>query len=322
MGLLRRSPKLTIFFASDIHGSERVFRKFLKAGEFYHVDAVVFGGDLTGKAVIPFVEFEPDRFRADVFGATHEVDSGSALTELEQFVRDRGSYPYRTTPEELRSMQEDGALVAAVFHKVMAKTAEDWVTLADDRLRKANMPCIMMPGNDDEPALKSILAQGDWIVDGEGQVIPLRDFQVASFGWATVTPWHSPREVTEQMMAVQLEELTRSLDPSVPTIFNLHNPPAESGLDLAYKMTGDMKVEMAGGQAMLAPVGSVAVRDAITRTRPVVSLHGHIHESRNSARVGTTVAINPGSAYTEGVLQGVIVSLDGNKVVGYQMVTG
>lgn len=322
MGLFRGRPKFSIFYASDIHGSERVFRKFLNAGHFYHVDAIVFGGDLTGKAIIPFVQYQPGRFRADVFGVVHEVETGSALTELEQFVRDRGSYPYRTTPSELQSMQRDKGLVSAVFSQVMSKTAEDWVTLADERLRKAHIPCIMMPGNDDEPEVKRILAQGDWIVDGEDAVVPLGDYQIASFGWSTVTPWHSPREVTEAVMATRLDHLTRALDANIPTIFNLHDPPAESGLDFAYKMTPDMKVEMAGGQAMLTPVGSVAVRNLITRVRPVLSLHGHIHESRNVARMGSTLAINPGSAYTEGVLQGAIVSLEGAKVTGYQMVTG
>jgi hypothetical protein len=91
---------------------------------------------------------------------------------------------------------------------------------------------------------------------------------------------------------------------------------------MAYKMTGDMKVEMAGGQAMLAPVGSTTVRDLIEQVQPVLSLHGHIHESRASRKIGHTLAVNPGSSYTEGVLQGVIVSLKGTKVTGHQLVTG
>jgi Icc-related predicted phosphoesterase len=322
MAILAKGPKLSIFYASDIHGSERVFRKFLNAGKFYGVDALIFGGDLTGKAVIPFVQYTPGHFRADVFGVTHDLESGSALDELEQFVRDRGSYPYRTTPAELAAMQESDELVARVFSTVMAQTAENWVTLADERLRAAGIPCVMMPGNDDEPELKRILAQGDWIQDGEGKVVQLGGFQVASFGWATTTPWHSPREITEEQMGEQLDSLTASLDPGMPTVFNMHDPPSESGLDLAYKMTSDLKVDMAGGQAMLASVGSTSVRSAIERVRPVLSLHGHIHESRNSAKIGATLAVNPGSSYTEGVLQGAIINLRGNKVTGYQMVTG
>ncbi len=91
---------------------------------------------------------------------------------------------------------------------------------------------------------------------------------------------------------------------------------------MAYAMTRDMKVEMAGGQPMLAPVGSTSVRHLIERVQPVLSLHGHIHESRAARKIGRTVAINPGSAYTEGLLQGVIVTIKGRKVTAQQLVTG
>jgi Icc-related predicted phosphoesterase len=316
------APRLEIFYASDIHGSERVFRKFLNAAAFYKVRAIVFGGDLTGKAIVPFVETSPGVYQAEVSGTEHSAAEGSALEELEQFVRDRGAYPYRTTPEEMAALAGDPGLLRQTFSRLMLQTAEKWVTLADERLRAAGIPALMMPGNDDEPEVKQILAQGDWITDAEDQLVDLGGYQVISFGWATTTPWHSPREVTEAELAERLGGLAAKLDPNQPAIFNFHDPPARSGLDMAYKMTGDMKVEMAGGQAMLAPVGSTAVRDLIERIQPVLSLHGHIHESRASRKIGRTVAVNPGSSYTEGVLQGVIVSMKGSKVTGHQLVTG
>jgi uncharacterized protein len=316
------APRLDIFYASDIHGSERVFRKFLNAAAFYKVKAIVFGGDLTGKAIVPFVRASPGQYQAEVFGAGHTVAEGSELDELEQFVLDRGAYPYRTTPEEMASLAADSELVRHTFSRLMLETAEKWVTLADERLRAAGIPALMMPGNDDEPEVKQILAQGDWITDAEDQLVDLGGYQVISFGWATTTPWHSPREVTEDELAQRLGALAAKLDPNQPAIFNFHDPPARSGLDMAYKMTGDLKVEMAGGQPMLAPVGSTAVRDLIERVQPVLSLHGHIHESRASRKIGRTLAVNPGSSYTEGVLQGVIVSVKGSKVTDHQLVTG
>lgn len=321
MALTLGKPRLRLFYASDIHGSELVFRKFLNAAKFYGVDALIFGGDLTGKAIIPFVEISPGHFVADVYGNERRVEGGTALDELEQFVRDRGSYPYRTTPDEMAAMKADGELVHRIFGQVMRETAEKWVTMADDRLR-GTMPCIMMPGNDDEPEVKEVLAQGDWIQDGEDKVVDLEGYQVASFGWATTTPWHSPREVTEELMLDRLTELTRGLETGRPVILNFHNPPAASGLDMAYKMSKDLKVDMAGGQAMLAPVGSTSVRRIIEQVSPTLSLHGHIHESRATTKIGRTVALNPGSAYTEGVLQGAIITLKGDKVAGQQLVNG
>lgn len=316
------APRLEIFYASDIHGSERVFRKFLNAAAFYKVRAIVFGGDLTGKAVVPFVQTSPGQYQAEVSGARHTVAEGSALEELEQFVRDHGSYPYRTTPEEVASLAADPDLVSQMFSRLMLETAEKWVTLADERLRKAGIPALMMPGNDDEPAVKQILAQGDWITDAEDQLVDLDGYQVISFGWATTTPWHSPREVTEDELAQRLGALAAKLDPNQPAIFNFHDPPAHSGLDMAYKVTDDLKVEMAAGQPMMASVGSTSVRELIERVQPVLSLHGHIHESRATRKIGRTLAVNPGSSYTEGVLQGVIVRLKGSKVTGHQLVTG
>ena len=40
---------MRLFYATDVHGSERCFRKFLNAAEFYGADAVLLGGDITGQ---------------------------------------------------------------------------------------------------------------------------------------------------------------------------------------------------------------------------------------------------------------------------------
>jgi Icc-related predicted phosphoesterase len=314
--------RVTIFFASDIHGSERVFRKFLKAAPFYRAQALVFGGDITGKALVPLVEVSPGRFRGELFGSAHEVEAGTALDELETRIRTNGFYPYRTTVEEVARMATDPDHLKQVFARVMTETAERWVTMADEQLKAAGIPAVMMPGNDDEPVVKSVLAQGDWIVDGEGRVVELEGYQVASFGYSTTTPWHSPREVTEEGMATALEDLLARVDPTRPLILNLHDPPHGSGLDMAPRLTSDFRVVAHGGEAELQAVGSTAVREAIERVQPLASLHGHIHESRAAARIGRTLCINPGSTYGEGVLQGVLVTLEDNQVVGHQFVSG
>lgn len=315
-------PSLKLFYASDIHGSELVFRKFLKAAAFYGTDAVIFGGDLTGKSIVPLVRTVEGLYRGLAYDAVRDLAPGAELAAAEQSIRDGGSYPYLTTPEEVAEMERDPEHLRRVFSEVMRATAEMWVSMADEKLREAGIPALMMPGNDDEPAVKQMLAQGDWIIDAEGRAVELGDYRVLSYGYATTTPWHSPREVTEEDMGKALDRLSSEGDLRALTILNLHDPPSKSGLDLAYRMSSEFQVQMAGGQAMLTPVGSTAVRELIERIQPVLALHGHIHESRGVAKIGKTVAINPGSSYTEGVLQGVIVTLSGDKVVGQQLVTG
>lgn len=316
------AKRLTIFFAADIHGSDRVFRKFLKAAPFYGAGALVFGGDMTGKALVPLVEEPAGRYRAELFGRRYDAGTGSELDDLEARIRLNGFYPYRTTPDEVSRMSADPDYLRGVFGRIMVETAERWVTMADEQLRTAGIPAVMMPGNDDEPALKAVLAQGDWIIDGEGRVVDLEGYQIASFGWSTTTPWHSPREVTEEAMAAALGDLERQLDTDRPVVFNLHDPPHGSGLDRAPRLTEDFRVVTAGGEAELASVGSRAVRSAIERIQPLLSLHGHIHESKAAARIGRTLCLNPGSTYGEGVLQGVLVTLEGDTVKGHQFVSG
>ena len=78
-----------------------------------------------------------------------------------------------------------------------------------------------------------------------------------------------------------------------------------------------------GGRPVIGGVGSSAVRRAIEQYQPLLSLHGHIHESRAGVKLGRTVAINPGSEYSEGVLRGAIVTIHSKKgLKGYQLVAG
>jgi Icc-related predicted phosphoesterase len=64
------------------------------------------------------------------------------------------------------------------------------------------------------------------------------------------------------------------------------------------------------------------VRDAILEYQPMLSLHGHIHESRGTQKLGRTLAINPGSAYNDWSLQGVIVDFEGSEVERQMPTTG
>lgn len=314
--------KFTIYFATDIHGSERCFKKFLNAGKIYGVDAVILGGDVTGKAMVPIVEQAGGTYRANLFGKEEIAADAAELEDLEQRVRTLGFYPYRTSPEEYERMLADPHYVSTVFDEVMRKATERWVEIADSRLKEAGLPCLVMPGNDDIPVVKDVLEEGRWVVQGEDHVVEFGPYQVLCLGYSTITPWDSPRELTEEAMAERLDKLVEQIEPGKPVIFNVHNPPADSGTDLAFKLTEDLHIETAGGEPLRAPVGSHAVRAAIEKVQPVLALHGHIHESRAMASIGRTKICNPGSLYPDGTLQGVIVSLDRDKVKGFKFVSG
>jgi len=313
--------RLALYYTSDIHGSERCFLKFLNAAKFYGVDTLILGGDLTGKVLVPIVEVD-GHWEMSFLGRHEVLRSLEEVTEAEKRIRFNGFYPYRCGPEELARLEADRDYADAVFRRLMRESVARWVRLAEERLRGTGVRCFVMPGNDDEFDIDDALAGSDVVVNPDGAIVEIDGYQLLSLAWANPTPWNSPRELPEEELAARIERLARELDPSLPVIFNLHCPPYDSTLDSAPQLREDLSVVMVGGQPNMIPVGSRAVREAIERYQPVLSLHGHIHESRGAVRIGRTLCINPGSAYGEGVLHGALVRLEDDRVASYQLVSG
>lgn len=315
-----------LFFATDIHGSDICWRKFLNAGKFYEADILVLGGDMTGKALVPIVALGGGRFKATLLQQEFLLDSEEAVVEMEQRVKSRGYYPFRTTAEELAEFEADPSRVDAFFHQQMLDVVEQWMALADERLAGSGRRCFVCPGNDDAPEVDDVIHRAKHVELAEGRVIDLGDgFQMISTGWTNVTPWETYREESEEDLAQRIEhmaELALATGISMRhTIFNFHCPPYRSNLDEAPEVDEDLNVKEAGRS--LVPVGSTAVREAILRHQPLLSLHGHIHEGKGTTRLGKTLAINAGSLYEQGVLQGAIVNLGGRRGLrSYMLTTG
>ena len=313
---------MRIFYAGDIHGSEKCWRKFLNAAAFYEADVLILGGDLTGKALVPIVEQGDGAWAARVLGRDEVVRGDDPLAELEKRIRFNGFYPYRCSRDEYERLAADEAQRERVVSRVITAELERWLELADEKLAASAVRCLVMPGNDDEFEIDAVLARSRRVENPDGRVVRLGDYQLLSSAWANPTPWDSPRELPEDELGAKLEALAAELEPGVPAIFNLHCPPYDSGLDMAPKLTDDLRVVTKGGEQVLQPVGSRAVRELIERHQPLLGLHGHIHESRNAATLGRTLCLNPGSAYSEGVVDGVLVDVEDDRVVRHQFVQG
>jgi uncharacterized protein len=321
--LFRRKPTepaLKIFYAADIHGSEKCWGKFLNAAKYYEVDVLIFGGDLAGKALIPIIRQPNGTWEAELLGRQAVLRSEEEVAEFETRVRFNGFYPYQCDPDEVAAMERDEELRHRRFDEVMRRDTERWMEMADERLGEAGIPCLAMPGNDDEEFIGDLLSQARSIDNCDQQILDWAGFQVLSLGYSNPTPWNSPREMNEEDLAGEISRLSEKLDLSKPVIFNLHPPPHNTGLDDAPELNPDLSLA-GGANARMTPVGSRAVRSAIEQYQPLLSLHGHIHESRGRARIGRSVAINPGSEYNIGVLKGVIVKVTPEKVVGHQFVS-
>lgn len=312
----------TVYYASDIHGSDRLWRKFVNAGTFYGADVLVMGGDITGKAVVPIIRGTDGLRAPELIG--DRVAPAEELESLEDRVRDRGFYPYVTTEEELAAAHGDPARISELFTRAMADSVRRWLQLAQERLAATGIRLYMMLGNDDEPALAEVLAESPLSVDCEDLPVELAEqIQMMSCGIANPTPWSSPRELPEEQLAAHLESLASKLDDPGRSVFNLHVPPKGTALDQAPELDATLKPVVRGGSVSMTSAGSAAVRELIERYQPLVALHGHIHESRAIAKIGRTVCINPGSEYGEGVLHGALMVLDRKKGLrNHQLVSG
>ena len=308
-----------IFFATDLHGSEVCWRKFLNAGKFYGADVLICGGDMTGKAIVPIVS--EDGHYSYVLGGEALTVTADQVGEVEGHIRRRGYYPLQMTAERMHELDSDPAKRAECFQEVMLEGVDRWMKMAADKLRGTGVRIFVSPGNDDEMEVDDVIRRAELVELGEGRLVEIDCFTMISTGWSNPTPWKTHREESEEKLAERIDAMAARVSDKSRAIFNLHCPPYQSGLDEAPAIDADLRL-LHGGRA-LRPVGSTAVRDAIHKHQPLISLHGHIHESKGAVKLGKTLAINPGSAYEEGMLMGAIIQLDPKKgIKSYQLVNG
>ena len=311
----------TLFFATDIHGSDICWSKFLNAGKFYGADVLILGGDMTGKAVVPFVHQGGNNYRVTLLEQEFNTTSDEELQDMIKRVRSRGYYPYLTNPDEIRELDQKPERVSQIFRDEVLKVVQQWMDLADKKLDGSDMKIYCSPGNDDMDEVDEIIRASRRVLLVEGQITPLdSNHEMIASGWSNRTPWNTEREEDEDQLKARYEAMISRLQDPRNAVFNIHVPPYKSGLDDAPELDKDLRPVLAGNS--IIPVGSTAVRAAIEKTQPLLGLHGHIHEGRGAIRIGKTLCINPGSMYEQGTLLGTIVKLGRNKVENYVLTSG
>lgn len=317
-----------LFFATDIHGSERTYRKFLNAGKFYEANVLVMGGDITGKLLIPIIQEGNGRYRATLQGTVHHVEGEEELKTLIDRIGLLGFYYKLMEEDEFNALQNDKAAVDALFHQLARERLENWIDLAETRLKGTGIRCFVTGGNDDDPEVLSVLKREgtEAFVACEGEAVFIdEDHCMISVGYSTPTPWNTPREITDEQLGQYIDEMVKKVPDLNKAIFNFHDPPKDSTLDTCPMLdwsTDPPTPIVKAGQIVMHGAGSVSVRQAIEKYQPTLGLHGHIHESQGVIKIGRTTCVNPGSEYGEGILRGCLVNLIEGKVEGYQMTSG
>jgi uncharacterized protein len=327
MPLKPTKPKFKrLFFAADLHGSEVTFRKFLAAATFYEADALLIGGDVTAKTIAPVVQQEDGRFRTRLAGQVRENLTRDEITPIEKAIVDSGQYAVRLSEDEYAGFRADPSKVEALFTDQMVEQIRRWMGMAEKHLAPLDIPLYWIGGNDDKPEALEQLDSTPHVHYVDEKVIRFdEDHEILGFGWTNPSPWRTPRELPEDELAKRLEPLLGRVEKPARCIYMIHAPPYGTGLDIAPKLdssTDPPRPVVQGGQQVLIPVGSTTFRAAILETQPLLALHGHIHETKNSAKLKRSVCVDPGSEYSSGTLRGAIVNVEPDRVLSYQFTTG
>jgi Icc-related predicted phosphoesterase len=312
---------MKLFFATDVHGSEICWKKFIGAAKFYEVDVLILGGDMTGKAIVPIIAAGGGKYKVTLLDQETVLETKDDVDKMLVTIQNRGYYPYVTDPDEVAQISATPGRSDEIFLQEALKTMKHWMDYADAKLTGTQMRAFVCPGNDDMFEIDDVIRQSKCVELVEGKVVQLDQYhEMINAGWSTPTPWKTHREESEDQLRHRIQVMIDQLKDVQMSVFNLHDPPYGSGLDDAPELTADMRPAYAGRS--LVPVGSHAVLELIEKYNPLLGLFGHIHEGKGTRKYRNTLCINPGSMYEQGMLHGAVVELKQKKVGNYVLTTG
>jgi Icc-related predicted phosphoesterase len=298
-----------ILFSCDTHGSDLLWKKIVRACSFHKADTILISGDLTGKAIAPIVKQKPNEWYLSWGRDKGTLHSQKELEAAIKRIRDRGYYPYETTWDEVNELKKNPKALPALFDRIMREDIKRWLEFAEQHLPK-DAKAIVVPGNDDSFEIDEIIIENKRFIMPLNQVVQLDDrHQMISCEWVNSTPWDTPRECPEKELKEKLEAEFKRVDNYDNLVCNFHAPPHGTPLDVAPKLDKELKPMQSWGQIVMTNVGSKAVKELIEKYKPLLTLHGHIHESNGFIRIGRTLCMNPGSEYTHGVLRAYVIDL-------------
>ncbi len=299
-----------------------VWRKFLNSASIFKCNWLIMGGDLTGKILIPIVLQTDGSYTADFLGQPRSIQAAN-LENFRKEVKEHCYIPYVCDQAQFNLLKE--ALqdeIERIFADLECKTLKEWLDLIPKKI-PSDVKVLIHPGNDDKFELDDVIKASPYATYAEETVVDLDgEHEAACLGWSNPTPWHSPRECSEEELMVKLEKLVPQVHNVDRSLFCLHCPPYESQIDQAPQLDKNFRLVMEGGRPKIIPVGSKSVRAIIEKYQPLLGLHGHIHECRGFMNIGRTRCMNPGSEYTEGILSAYLIEIDGEKIKRLQRVEG
>jgi Icc-related predicted phosphoesterase len=245
------------------------------------------------------------------------------LDKLKQTISNVGFYPIVLDPDEAEQLEQDPKRMGLRFEHEMVQRVRAWLALYEEKIAPKGISMYFMPGNDDLVTIDQTIEEFEHVKNPDRRRYWIDDqHEMVGMANANMTPWVCPRDTEEEVLEKHLEEIGSLLEHPERAIAVLHVPPFDSGIDICPQLDENLQIMTGGGQVLMKPVGSTAVRKFIERFQPMLSLHGHIHEAPGHVRIGRTLAVNAGSAYAEGIMKAAIINLDRDRVKGHILISG
>ena len=306
--------KLRLMFYADAHGNELIFRKGITVHRDYKVDYTIIGGDLTGKVIAPIIKKADGTYECKFKGNVYRGYNQEDLENIADKLRNSAVYPAVLTMDEVRELQDNPQKMDNFFKDVTVKEMRHLVKILDNYSQRKEY--ILTPGNDDTPEIDNIIKEAEKVIYPLHTVIELPlGYQIISMDYSSPTPWNTPRECSDGELMKKLEkEAARVTGEWNKVICNFHDPPYGTNLDLAPKLDKDLKPIYHFGELEKIHVGSKSVLKFMSKYKPLLGLHGHIHESPAYDKVGETLVFNPGSEYQYGVFKAIIIEFTKEEI--------
>ncbi len=232
-----KEKKTRIFFATDVHGSEPTFKKFVNAGKVYEANVLVLGGDITGKMITPIVKQPDGTYVSHFLQQKQVVKTDEELKDLEKRILTTGAYTKLMETNEYESVSADEKKLDELFRQLMRERILKWIDLANERLKDTNIICYITGGNDDAQDIVDLIKDTDHVKNPDNKVVYIDDVhEMASLGWGNPTPWKTPRECSDEEIGGKVDKLVSEIKDVKNAVFNFHIPPKDSELDDAPQL--------------------------------------------------------------------------------------
>ena len=308
--------ELEIVFATDFHGSTEMWSKFATLVAEVRPDLAIAGGDFKGKALAVAEGIRPDAWQVK-YPSSRVLDAGEVLTWTEDIAR-QGIYAARVSQRQSQQLAVDEDYAEGFLMEAARLRLRTWAQEART-LKQYCGRLMLVPGNDDGPEMTGAIREIDPSLSDEH--VRIGEWDVISVGTTPPTPWKTPGEAEESEILAEVSALLDQTRRCDSTVLVAHSPPYNTLLDIGPDLDEEMRVRTAGGRQRTKHIGSRAIREILITRGPLISLHGHVHESRGIQYLGRTLALNPGSEYSGGTLTAAHIRAVPGKVIDSRIIS-